>query len=96
MCTAATANASTPNNVDNAKDPMLESLVSGVRDLFPQLGEGFLVQCLPYFDNNPEKVINALLEDNLPPHLAELDRTLTLKKPSPVPEKKSDEIQGEK
>ena len=74
---------------------MLESLISGVRDLFPQLGEGFLVQCLPYFDNNPEKVINALLEDNLPPHLAELDRTLPLKNPSPVPDKKIEEIQGE-
>lgn len=51
------------------------SLVSHVRDLFPQLGEGFLMQCLPYFDNDSEKLINALLEDNLPPHLAELDRT---------------------
>ena len=71
------------SHVDNANDPMLESLVSGVRDLFPQLGEGFLAQCLPYFDSNPEKVINALLEDNLPPHLADLDRTLA--KPSPQP-----------
>ena len=51
-----------------------ESLVANVKDLFPQLSEGFLVQCFPYFDNNPEKVINALLEDNLPPHLASLDR----------------------
>ena len=80
---AAAVEYSDKDNVDNANDPMLESLVSGVRDLFPQLGEGFLAQCLPYFDSNPEKVINALLEDNLPPHLADLDRTLA--KPSPQP-----------
>jgi activating signal cointegrator complex subunit 2 len=73
----------------------LESLVSSVRDLFPQLGEGFLAECLPYFDNDPEKVINALLEDNLPPHLASLDRTMPAKKdvilddpdPEPAPAK---------
>lgn len=78
---AAVEYSDNKDHVDNANDPMLESLVSGVRDLFPQLGEGFLAQCLPYFDSNPEKVINALLEDNLPPHLADLDRTLP--KPSP-------------
>ena len=54
----------------------IQSLVANVRDLFPQLGTGFLAKCLPYFDNNPENVINALLEDNLPPHLANLDRTM--------------------
>ena len=54
----------------------IQSLVANVKDLFPQLGTGFLAKCLPYFDNNPETVINALLEDNLPPHLANLDRTM--------------------
>ena len=52
-----------------------ESLISRVKDLFPQLGDGFLAQCLPYYDNDAEKVINALLEDNLPPHLENLDKT---------------------
>ena len=80
---ATASEYSDKDHINNANDPMLESLVSGVRDLFPQLGEGFLAQCLPYFDSNPEKVINALLEDNLPPHLADLDRTLA--KPSPEP-----------
>ena len=95
-CEAMNATAveySDKGNVDNANDPMLESLVSGVRDLFPQLGEGFLAQCLPYFDSNPEKVINALLEDNLPPHLADLDRTLA--KPSPQPPVKVDQLRKE-
>ena len=69
--------------VDNAKNPMLEPLIAQMRDLFPELGEGFLAQCLAYFDSNTEKVINALLEDNLPPHLAKMDRALT--KPSQPP-----------
>ncbi len=40
----------------------LDSLVSQVRDLLPDLGEGFVELCLRYFDLVPEKVINALLE----------------------------------
>ena len=36
--------------------------------------------CLKYFDHNPERVINSLLEENLPPHLAELDRKTARKK----------------
>ncbi len=54
----------------------MDSLVSQVRDLLPDLGPGFVQKCLQYFDNNPETVINSILEDNLPPHLAELDRAL--------------------
>ena len=62
---------------------MLEPLIAQIRDLFPELGEGFLAQCLAYFDNNTERVINALLEDNLPPHLAKMDRALA-KPPQPL------------
>ena len=40
----------------------MESLVSQVRDLLPDLGDGFVHLCIEYFDNAPEKVINALLE----------------------------------
>ena len=40
----------------------MDSLVSQVRDLLPDLGEGFVHLCLEYFDNLPEKVINAILE----------------------------------
>ena len=69
--------------VDVANDQMLESVIAQIRDLFPELGEGFLAQCLAYFDSNTERVINALLEDNLPPHLANLDRALA--KPSQPP-----------
>ena len=76
----------------------IQSLVANVRDLFPQLGTGFLAKCLPYFDNNPENVINALLEDNLPPHLANLDRTMefTENEPTTVIEEKPVEPKREK
>ena len=62
----------------------LSEQIQNVRALFPQLGEGFLAECLPYFDNDPEKLINALLEDNLPPHLSSLDRTMPLKPLEPI------------
>jgi activating signal cointegrator complex subunit 2 len=40
----------------------MDSLISQVRDVFPDLGEGFVELCLEYCDLDPEKVINALLE----------------------------------
>ncbi|CAG8498284.1 14842_t:CDS:2 [Dentiscutata erythropus] len=52
------------------------SLISQVQDLFPDLGEGFIEECLITFDNNVEIIINRLLEDSLPDHLKELDRSM--------------------
>ena len=59
----------------------IDSLISQVRDLLPNLGEGFVQACLEYFDNSPEQVINTLLEENLPPHLANMDRNMPKKAP---------------
>merc|ERR1712218_266913 len=61
----------------------VDSLISQVRDLLPDLGEGFVLKCLEYFDNSPEQVINTLLEDNLPPHLASMDRKMLKKDAMP-------------
>lgn len=36
--------------------------------------------CLKEYGNNPEAVIDHVLEDNLPPHLKQLDRSLPLRK----------------
>ncbi|KAF6738981.1 Activating signal cointegrator 1 complex subunit 2 [Oryzias melastigma] len=60
----------------------LESLLSCIRDLFPDLGEGFLLACLHEFHYNTELVINNILEDRLPPALNQLDRAT----PRPVKE----------
>ncbi|XP_066459886.1 activating signal cointegrator 1 complex subunit 2 isoform X2 [Eleutherodactylus coqui] len=54
----------------------LESLVSQVKDLLPDLGEGFILKCLEEYGHNPESVINHLLEENLSPQLQELDRSM--------------------
>lgn len=58
-----------------------DSLISQVKDLLPDLGDGFVQACLDYFDRNPEKVINAIFEENLPPHLADLPRDFPKKEP---------------
>jgi len=61
----------------------LASMVSTVQDLLPDLGAGFIHECLRYYSHSTEEVINALLEDNLPPALLELDRSAPLKE-SPI------------
>ncbi|XP_040898149.1 activating signal cointegrator 1 complex subunit 2 [Toxotes jaculatrix] len=60
----------------------LESLLSCIRDLLPDLGEGFLLACLEEYDYNSELVINNILEDRLAPSLDKLDRAM----PRPVKE----------
>jgi len=54
----------------------LDSMVLVVRDLLPEFGRGFVELCLEEFDCDVEKVINALLENNLPPNLQGVDRSL--------------------
>ncbi|XP_071550104.1 activating signal cointegrator 1 complex subunit 2 [Panulirus ornatus] len=53
----------------------LASMVSSVQDLLPDLGGGFIQECLKYYNYSTEEVINALLEGNLPPSLDTLDRS---------------------
>ncbi|XP_068223003.1 activating signal cointegrator 1 complex subunit 2 [Palaemon carinicauda] len=80
-------------------DIELSSLVSHVQDLLPSLGEGFIQECLQYYGYSTEAVINAILEDSLPPSLVTLDRSApALKMPSPVipPETTKDEVKQEK
>ncbi|KAM4616668.1 activating signal cointegrator 1 complex subunit 2 [Polymixia lowei] len=60
----------------------LESLLSCIRDLLPDLGEGFLLACLQEYNYNSELVINNILEDRLAPSLDKLDRAM----PRPVKE----------
>ncbi|KAM9743836.1 activating signal cointegrator 1 complex subunit 2 [Menidia menidia] len=58
----------------------LDSLLSCIRDLLPDLGEGFLLACLQEYNYNSELVINNILEDRLAPSLDKLDRAM----PRPV------------
>uniref|UniRef100_A0A9J8DJR6 Activating signal cointegrator 1 complex subunit 2 n=1 Tax=Cyprinus carpio carpio TaxID=630221 RepID=A0A9J8DJR6_CYPCA len=52
----------------------LESLLSSIRDLLPDLGEGFILACLEEYGYNSELVINNILEDKLSPSLDKLDK----------------------
>ena len=78
----ACAVTSQPSSVE------LVSLVSGVRDLLPHLGEGFVERVLLEFDYKVDLAVNALLEDSLPSHLRSLDQAMPRqaeKAPSPPP-----------
>uniref|UniRef100_A0A8C3Y4T2 Activating signal cointegrator 1 complex subunit 2 n=1 Tax=Catharus ustulatus TaxID=91951 RepID=A0A8C3Y4T2_CATUS len=54
----------------------LDSLISQVKDLLPDLGEGFILACLEEYGYDTEQVINNILEDKLVPHLDKLDRRM--------------------
>lgn len=64
----------------------LDSLISQVKDLLPDLGEGFILACLEHYSYDSEQVINNILEDRLAPELNQLDRGLERQaKPDPTP-----------
>ncbi|KAH7401409.1 hypothetical protein BKA66DRAFT_436551 [Pyrenochaeta sp. MPI-SDFR-AT-0127] len=51
------------------------SKISQIQDLFSDLGAGFIVKLLDEYNDNTEQVVAHLLEDSLPPHLANADRS---------------------
>nr|XP_057926186.1 activating signal cointegrator 1 complex subunit 2 [Doryrhamphus excisus]XP_057926188.1 activating signal cointegrator 1 complex subunit 2 [Doryrhamphus excisus]XP_057926189.1 activating signal cointegrator 1 complex subunit 2 [Doryrhamphus excisus] len=69
-------------SVCTVSEAELESLLSCIRDLLPDLGEGFLLACLQEYGYDSELVINNILEDRLAPGLDQLDRAM----PRPVKE----------
>ncbi|XP_040573940.1 activating signal cointegrator 1 complex subunit 2 [Lepeophtheirus salmonis] len=71
------------SEIDHAKRSV-NSTVLTVKETLPELGEGFILKCLEYYEDDPMKVVNALFEENLPPHLNEMDRSLELA-PTPAP-----------
>ncbi|KAI9757045.1 MAG: hypothetical protein M4579_003614 [Chaenotheca gracillima] len=64
------------------------SLVSQVQDLFPDLGDGFVMKLLDEYGENVEQVTAHLLDDSLPPHLRDVDRSQSFS-PSTLPASKS-------
>jgi len=51
------------------------SQISIVQDLFPDLGSGFVSKLFDEYGDNPEEVIGHLLQEDLPPHLRDADRS---------------------
>ncbi|CAG8736444.1 17077_t:CDS:2 [Cetraspora pellucida] len=82
------------DTIDTTEDSDMKrlALISQVQDLFPDLGEGFIEECLITFDDNVEIVINRLLENSLPAHLNELNRSMARRAVSMV----NDSVSGPK
>ncbi|KAI2810440.1 Activating signal cointegrator 1 complex subunit 2 [Blomia tropicalis] len=57
-------------------DPQIVMKEQSIREMFPDFGDGFIYKCLEHYDFDNEKVIDAILECNLPPHLESLDHNL--------------------
>lgn len=53
-----------------------QEMVSSIKALFPDLGEGFIEACLAAYRGNMEEIVDALLTNNLQPKLLMLDRGL--------------------
>ena len=54
------------------------SLITQVQDIFPDLGTAFVAKLLAEYENNVEQVTQHLLEDSLPGHLKDQDRSENL------------------
>jgi hypothetical protein len=64
--------------IAHEQDASRASLITQVRDLFPELGEGFIAACLHYFEDSAEALIDALLTNALPTALTSLKRNMPL------------------
>ena len=62
---------------ESVSDVELTSMISHVKDLLPDCGEGFILLCLQKLNNDVEKTINLILENSLPGELSSLDRNLS-------------------
>ncbi|KAF1946420.1 hypothetical protein EJ02DRAFT_336348 [Clathrospora elynae] len=62
------------------------SMISQIQDLFPDLGAGFIVKLLDLYNESIEEVTAHLLEDSLPPYLAEADRSEKLPTSTTTPQ----------
>ncbi|KAF1843999.1 uncharacterized protein K460DRAFT_317050 [Cucurbitaria berberidis CBS 394.84] len=62
------------------------SMISQIQDLFPDLGAGFIVKLLDEYKENIEEVTAHLLEDSLPSHLTDADRSEKLPSSTAIPQ----------
>ncbi|XP_029169815.1 activating signal cointegrator 1 complex subunit 2 [Nylanderia fulva] len=68
-----------------SEDPdKLMSLISNVREILCDCGPGFIQQCLKYYNYDVASVVNAVIENNLPSNLKEIDKTLPYIPPDPM------------
>ncbi|XP_043280547.1 activating signal cointegrator 1 complex subunit 2 [Venturia canescens] len=72
------------NGITSKTPKELASLISGVKDILCDLGEGFIERCLVHYNYDVATVINAVFENSLPENLKSLDRTLPYIPPDPA------------
>ncbi|CAN6450257.1 unnamed protein product [Victoria cruziana] len=63
---------------------ILESRISQIKDIFPDYGRGFLSACLEVYNQDPEEVIQRILEGTLHQDLKSLDVTLETSPPPKI------------
>lgn len=74
---AALSAAATPFRPNPTPDEAeMRRLAAEVAEMLPHLGLGFIEACLTFLDFSVERVVNAVLEDTLPPQVSSLDRQL--------------------
>jgi len=61
---------------DDVAGASVQSAVTAVRGVLPELGRGFVTLCLDALGHDVERVIDAVLEARLPAHLVAVDPTL--------------------
>ncbi|XP_043812793.1 activating signal cointegrator 1 complex subunit 2 isoform X2 [Manihot esculenta] len=67
------------NKVEMDEDAAIkESKISQIKDLFPDYGKGFLAACLEVYNQDPEEVIQRILEGTLHEDLKCLDTSLQI------------------
>lgn len=62
----------------------VKALISKIKGMLPNLGEGFIQNCLHHYQNNVELTLNNILQDTLPFDLSAIDRQLPYIPPEPV------------
>ncbi|RWS12012.1 hypothetical protein B4U79_05707, partial [Dinothrombium tinctorium] len=70
----------------------IESHITSVTDIFPDLGHGFIEICLEHYNYDVEMLVDALLTSSLPEKLDKLDRTMQRK---PLDVKPNEQKQSE-
>ncbi|KAG5888952.1 hypothetical protein JTB14_012211 [Gonioctena quinquepunctata] len=76
-----------PSNDTAPGEKDIDIMIKDIIDMFPHLGDGFVLRCLESYNYNSSDVINAILEENLPPHLYDIPFDFIRVPPEPEPEK---------
>eukprot|EP01033_Poteriospumella_lacustris_P015681 gene15681-11222_t len=77
--TATASAAAMENDPVDGRPPVsaaLQSKIDMLKDMFPDCGVAFLEACLRFYNEQEHEVLDALLNDNLHPRLAALDRSM--------------------